>query len=530
MINKEILILGGLAAAWAFTAPKSGAKSPPQAFQRGMKLLTPGQLNHRLHGWAMRRQGTKIGQVIIPRRLETEHFLICGASGGGKSTLARHIVEQVVIRGLPAIIIDPHGELAAEFYREGKDWLLNPADERCPYWGPELEIRGPIDIEGLAWALLRRDQTSWDAYARDLIAALLTINAATLPTLIDLPPKELHERLPETAKGLFDPSERATAQRSAIIGTALRAIKPLRSLARKDERHWSAREWGINPEGRIFLTSDARNRAATLSMQGVWFDLLIRELLAHRKTPQTLIVACELPTMGYQPRFAQVLAEGRKYRLSTVIEFQGIAQMREIYGHDGAMNIAGGAGVNVLLNPGKDPETATWARKVIGNYELEPDVQLLKAGEAYLAIKGYESARINIKPRKPAPEAIFIERETGVVETVDTLDKQKVARERKRLAAIISRCHKPSDPGYKDYGARGITVYPAWRQTNGWKMYVNYLLMTIGLPVAENFSLDRVDNDKNYEPANLRWSTREQQAANRRTPKTKEATRRSQSC
>lgn len=76
-----------------------------------------------------------------------------------------------------------------------------------------------------------------------------------------------------------------------------------------------------------------------------------------------------------------------------------------------------------------------------------------------------------------------------------------------------NRCNNQADPKYPHWGGRGIAVCKEWESS-----FVAFY-EHIGPKPGESYSVDRIDNDGNYEPGNVRWATKKEQAANRRKTK-----------
>lgn len=85
---------------------------------------------------------------------------------------------------------------------------------------------------------------------------------------------------------------------------------------------------------------------------------------------------------------------------------------------------------------------------------------------------------------------------------------KKPTKAYKAWDSLKQRCNNPRNKDYKSYGGRGITVCEEWQK------FSNFFKDMGECP--EDYSLDRIDNDKGYNKKNCQWTTSKQQARNRR--------------
>ena len=110
----------------------------------------------------------------------------------------------------------------------------------------------------------------------------------------------------------------------------------------------------------------------------------------------------------------------------------------------------------------------------------------------------------NYMIRRPNPKL-----DCGCQKTV-TL-RTKYNREYRIWYMIIVRTTDPRHVAYENYGGRGIKLFPEWLKfDDGFEKFFAH----VGPAPTNKHSIDRIDNNKGYEPGNLKWSTAKEQAQN----------------
>jgi hypothetical protein len=82
----------------------------------------------------------------------------------------------------------------------------------------------------------------------------------------------------------------------------------------------------------------------------------------------------------------------------------------------------------------------------------------------------------------------------------------------KQWAGIKRRCFNPAFKQFNDYGGRGITMCDEWKNS-----FISFYEWATKNGHKEGLTIDRINNDGNYEPNNCKWASQKEQCANRRT-------------
>ena len=346
---------------------------------RGPQLLSPQEFNRQQKGDGIGFKTTELGKMMrIPARKEAQHFQIMGDTGVGKTQLIMQILRQIRERADSAIIYDPASEYLQRFYdKERGDIILNPLDERCPYWGPAQEMASNAEADTIAASLYQPTTDVKDEFFHQTPAQIFAHLLRKGPTPHQLAEwmasSETLETLVAGTEMSFYIDRKAGPQRAGVLASLGLVAKCFRLLPEKGHtnRTWNARSWAKERKGWIFITSRPPERETLRPLHSLWIDLLVMRLLTAPQPGQKPVwfVIDELASLQKLPQLHTAITENRKSKNPLVLGFQGKAQLEVIYGHLAEVMLSQPA--TKIFMKTAEPKAAEWISEAIGKVEIE---------------------------------------------------------------------------------------------------------------------------------------------------------------
>ena len=336
------------------------------------------------------RGALQIGRVSIPHAIETQHVLLTGSTGTGKSLALQGLVDTLRERaGDRAVVVDPGGALLARNWRPS-DTILNPLDARSVAWSPLAEMQAAADADRLAKSLLPdtdgQDAQQWQLYAQTIAAAVLqrlrerrgsNTNADLVRLLTVARSDELEvlvAGLP--AQTLFDAgAAKMLGSVRAIIGAYLAPYRFLPPGAGADDA-FSLRRWVEQGRGWLWMPVRADLATTLRPLVAAWIGELVSAALAlpPDRDRRLWLLLDELAALGRVQSLSEALTQGRKFGLCACAGVQTVAQLRGAYGLPGAQTLLSCFSSQLILRAA-DPETADWGSRLLGDQQLSRRVK-----------------------------------------------------------------------------------------------------------------------------------------------------------
>jgi hypothetical protein len=348
---------------------------------------------------------TPRSSIHIPRAAEKEHFAVSGAPGSGKTTEIQWIVDSLMERSeregrkVVFVFFDPHGSYIRRYGKPG-DWVGNPYDVRgfswCPTW--ELDLNREKWSKARALAMARSIYTgkqkenavnsSSEFFTRSsqllfshLVLKHQPTEAQELASWMDNPESEIETRV--TGKLATDLDHGSMGQRNGILSSftmpqqAFEAIPMsgyrLNGTWHKNAPCWTARDWCLQRDRNIFLTSTADTIDALQPLHSMWIDMIFRQIISmgeRPNLPEIVIVIDEADAAQRLPTLQKAVNQIRKFGATIILGFQSRSQLVDVYGEEEATAILAAMKTQIYHRTGEE-KSAKWQAGNIGEIEFE---------------------------------------------------------------------------------------------------------------------------------------------------------------
>lgn len=349
---------------------------------RGGEMLTAAEARSLLRSNSAASELSIAGVPLIAGA-ETGHILVAGTTGSGKTQALLELLRGIRERGDRVICFSPSGDFISAFYRADRDTILNPFDARCPSWDLWADCPNAYDYDGLAAALisptLSTSDPFWNDSARKVFSAAVRRckerQRESVKFLIHMltivPLTSLHEFLARTpAAPLLDPSAEKTA--ISVRSNVANYTSALRYLP-LERRLFSLRQWvhADRSDEWVFLNAADAQLASVRPLLSMWLEVLTNALLSlpASQSRRIWLVIDELPALQKIPSLEDFLARARKHGGCAVLAIQGLSQLQDRYGSNGAQTLTNLCNTWVGMLQ-KDPESAKWLANAFGQAEV----------------------------------------------------------------------------------------------------------------------------------------------------------------
>ncbi|MEO0347883.1 MAG: type IV secretion system DNA-binding domain-containing protein [Pseudomonadota bacterium] len=393
-VHSLLISLGGIVLLICWLK-RYGKDTQTDEFLRGNRLVSDKALTQLINKYNLKQQQiTKyyLANIPYPINAETEHSLIVGSTGSGKTVLLKSLVKQLKQRGDKVLIYDYTGSFTASFYNHNQDTIINPFDERGKSWSLLKEISQEAEFDTIANALINQKHNITDPFwpngARLIFTELCRLqhrrgdySSNNLYQLLALPFADLEQLLANTpAAQFFKPdSSKTTMSLLMLLATHLKGLQYIDD----SNSYFSIKDWLLDTDDKstVFLTSKSNLHASIQPLIAAIMDIAtnnIGELSLHNQQ-RTWFIFDELPSINYLPSLKKALATARNYGVCFVLGIQSVNQLYDIYGKSESHAIISNCKNKLIMNLA-DTNAAEWASNTIGRQEIEKYSQSLSYG------------------------------------------------------------------------------------------------------------------------------------------------------
>jgi hypothetical protein len=354
---------------------------PKEKVRRGARVGEPSDVNKQSSKLpsAEFQQSLKIGGVNIPRSAEPYHFFVVGSTGSGKSVAITSLIDHLEARGDIALIVDSGGEFASRYYKEGRDHILNPFDDRCAPWSPTAEMAGPWDAEALAKSMIPDgvgESKEWNGYAQTLVTSVLRRlvdkNQLSIKDLLYYVQAASVDELTPLLAGTSAAAQLTSDKTFGSIRTiAANYLSTYAYLSDNDNPFSVAKFIRAEKPGMLFLTYRDDQLDSLRNMISCALDVAARTILAlpANSERRVWLIIDEFASIGKVQSIEAVATKARKMGGCLLLGLQSVSQLQDRYGDKAAQTILSCLSSWLVLRC-SDAETSEYVSKYIGDTEI----------------------------------------------------------------------------------------------------------------------------------------------------------------
>lgn len=334
-------------------------------------------------------EGVSLGPWQLSAERETNHALIVGGVGAGKTTIAHHYLKAIFEHGQKALIVDWKGDFVAGY----KGHIFNPLDSRSLRWAVAQDITSELDASSFAEQIIPDRQGSGDSYfttaGRSVLTALVIKLQHTKPrawTWADLYAEasagydQIREAVatyyPHALANIEEPGK----QTQGVLSQMLAQFDPIRILAQAEKDNpkahaISATQWleKAHKRDQIILGGSVQHEHISRAFMSAFITAVAAKLqsLPDSNTRKFWLIADEFPKLGKCEAIPKLIAFGRSKGARVVLLAQDVAQIRDTYGPNVAKSLPAMLGT-IIVGRTQGGETADQiARQWIGTRNVE---------------------------------------------------------------------------------------------------------------------------------------------------------------
>lgn len=307
----------------------------------------------------MQASDLRIDDFPLIKNSEVQHMLVHGTTGTGKGQTLQKLLDCIRKRGDRVILYDKGCSFTQNYYRDGKDILLNPFDERCRNWDLWSEAISATDFENMAESLIPlhgETDPFWVNAARTIFSSVAfkmkddknrsidkLLQILLTSELTDL---ESYLKGTEAATLASDKIEKTAISIRSVISTYLKSLRFLKDIDSNGDQSdkFSIRDWIRNEsvgDQWLIISSNAEQHLSLRPLISMWLAQASISLLGLQENPDRRIwfIVDELPSLHKLPQLPETIAEVRKFGGCFVLGMQSFAQLETTYGRNAAREI-----------------------------------------------------------------------------------------------------------------------------------------------------------------------------------------------